>query len=98
MTVISTVMTVGSRIILIGIFAMALTGCRATQSMLDCVPTEEAGCMGHPASGEKSISGTTCTSGTACNSPGASCALGGTRHCKNIDTGGGNCVCACTAP
>jgi len=51
-------------------------------------------------SGQKSIQGTTCKTGTmACSFPLASCAMGGTKHCRTYDLNGqGNCTCACIAP
>jgi hypothetical protein len=60
---------------------------------------KDKGCLAQTVtstSGQKSSTGTTCRSGMACTSPGASCSLGGTMHCRTIDLGGGNCACACT--
>ena len=67
----------------------------------DCILDQ--GCLAHvvtAAKTEKSMQGTTCKNGTmACNHPGASCAIGGTRHCRTFDlNAAGNCTCACIAP
>lgn len=61
------------------------------------------GCMAHVVVAgkiDKSMQGTTCNNGTmACNNPGASCVLGGSKHCKTSDLNGqGNCTCVCIAP
>ena len=64
-------------------------------------PTQdgEHGCKSRNVrAGDKSTAGTTCTSGKACVSPGASCVLGNTMHCRNVDHGGGNCSCDCNKP
>lgn len=60
----------------------------------DCF--EDKGCMARTAtSSDKATDGVTCTSGMACVYPGTSCVIGGSKHCKNFDLGGGNCTCAC---
>ena len=63
----------------------------------------QEGCMSHlvvAGKPETSMQGTACNNGTmACNNPGASCVLGGSRHCRTSDLNGqGNCTCVCIAP
>ena len=91
MTGVGTLMMVGSRIVLIGLFAIVLVGCETVRNYC----ADEQGCMGHTATGEAAVNGGTCTSGIACNSPGASCVIGGAKKCRNWNLGGGNCTCAC---
>ena len=86
-----TVALVGSRIVLIGLFAIVFAGCETVREYC----SDEHGCMGHPANGEAAVNGGTCTSGIACNNPGASCVIGGAKKCRNYNMGGGNCTCAC---
>jgi len=64
----------------------------------ECI--KDKGCLAQDQSGQTaSNDGVTCTSGMACTFEGASCAIGGTRHCKTWDLdGAGNCTCACVAP
>jgi hypothetical protein len=56
---------------------------------------EDKGCMARTQTGDPAFNGGTCTSGMVCVYPGASCALGGAKHCRTWNLGGGNCTCAC---
>ena len=91
----STWLTAGGRILLIGLFAVVLAGCPPPGSRQPDHGDCEAGCMGHAAAGEAAINGGTCTTGLVCNTPGASCVIGGAKRCRNFNMGGGNCTCAC---